>query len=179
MTPWLLTVLLLAPPQRDGDPVFDVRASASLVADAVVHEDATELRPQLAAAVTAVPRNWFTALFDATMEGLLSGRETDVGAIAFRVRDAWVEARGRWGDVRAGMARLVWGRLDELSPSDVVNPLDAAKFLFEGRSEARLAVPLVRVRFLPSDRLTVEGVVSPRLYAERTTCSTRTPRLST
>jgi hypothetical protein len=156
-------LLLLASPQGAPEPPIDVRASASVVADAVVKQDANELRPQLAALVTMAPSTWFTARADATVEALVSGRETDITALELRVRDVWAEARGRWGDIRGGWARLNWGRLDELSPADVVNPLDAAKFVFEGRSEARLAVPLVRARFLPSDRLTIEGVYSPRL----------------
>ena len=56
----------------------------------------------------------------------------------------------------------MWGRLDEIAPSDVFNPLDAAKFLVEGLSEARLAVPFVHARLSPSDRVRLEGVVVPR-----------------
>ena len=36
------------------------------------------------------------------------------------------------------MRRVVWGRLDEMQPTDVINPLDVSRFFFEGRSEARL-----------------------------------------
>ena len=65
--------------------------------------------------------------------------------------DLYVELARPSFDVRAGMSRLVWGRLDELQPTDVVNPLDLARFLLEGRSEARLPVPLVRGRvYLPA-----------------------------
>ena len=35
-------------------------------------------------------------------------------------------------DVRAGFARVIWGRLDEVQPTDVVNPLDVSRFFFEG-----------------------------------------------
>ena len=48
--------------------------------------------------------------------------------------------------MRAGYARVVWGRLDEVQPTDVVNPLDVSRFFFEGRSEARLPVALIRGR---------------------------------
>ena len=52
--------------------------------------------------------------------------------------------------MRVGASRIVWGRLDEFQPTDVVNPIDLSKFLLEGRSEARLSVGLVRGRvFLP------------------------------
>ena len=64
-------------------------------------------------------------------------------------------------DLRVGAARLVWGRLDEFQPTDVVNPIDLSRFLMEGRSEARLSVGLVRGRvFLPRST-TVEAVVVP------------------
>ena len=69
-------------------------------------------------------------------------------------------------DLRAGAARLVWGRLDEFQPTDVVNPIDLSRFLMEGRSEARLPVGLVRGRavFLPHST-TLEAVVVPVLSA--------------
>ena len=64
-------------------------------------------------------------------------------------------------DLRVGASRLVWGRLDEFQPTDVVNPIDLTRFLLEGRSEARLAVALVRARaFLPGSS-TLEVVVVP------------------
>ena len=64
-------------------------------------------------------------------------------------------------DLRLGSSRLVWGRLDEFQPTDVVNPIDLSRFLLEGRSEARLAVGLVRARaFLPGSS-TLEAVVVP------------------
>jgi hypothetical protein len=59
------------------------------------------------------------------------------------------------------MSRITWGRLDEFQPTDVVNPIDLARFLLEGRSEARLPVALLRGRaFLPRSS-TLEGIVVP------------------
>jgi hypothetical protein len=55
---------------------------------------------------------------------------------------------------------LVWGRLDEVMPSDVINPIDTATFFLEGRTAARLPVAFMRTRaFLPGDT-TVEAVVA-------------------
>ena len=69
--------------------------------------------------------------------------------------------------MRAGAARLVWGRLDEFQPTDVVNPIDLSRFLMEGRSEARLPVGLVRGRvFLPRST-TLEAVVVPHFRRGR------------
>ncbi|HYN07151.1 MAG TPA: DUF1302 family protein [Vicinamibacterales bacterium] len=82
------------------------------------------------------------------------------GAIA-RLRDAWIQAAGARGDLRAGYGRVIWGRLDEIQPSDVINPIDASRFLFDGRSEARLPVAFVRGRFFVREDLTIEGVLAP------------------
>jgi hypothetical protein len=77
------------------------------------------------------------------------------------VLEAWAEFRGSHSDLRAGFGRIAWGRLDEVQPTDVVNPIDVSRFLLEGRSEARIAVPLVRARVFNADRFTLEGVLVP------------------
>jgi hypothetical protein len=78
-----------------------------------------------------------------------------------RPADLYVDFVTSHFDVRAGAARLVWGRLDEFQPTDVVNPVDLSRFLMEGRSEARLPVGLVRGRvFLPRST-TLEAVAVP------------------
>ena len=79
----------------------------------------------------------------------------------FRVHDAFAEYTAGRVDVRAGLGRVIWGRLDEVQPTDVVNPLDVSKFFFEGRSEARLPVALLRTRVFLSDRASIEGVYVP------------------
>ena len=55
----------------------------------------------------------------------------------------------------------MWGRLDELQPTDVINPIDVSRFFFEGRSEARLPVPLVRARVFAGDKASIEGIYVP------------------
>lgn len=89
------------------------------------------------------------------------GRDGRGRAAVVRPTDLYVEWRGSRADLRAGATRVVWGRLDEFQPGDVVNPLDLSRFLLEGRSEARLASAMVRGRvFLPRG-WTVEGVAVP------------------
>jgi hypothetical protein len=78
------------------------------------------------------------------------------------LREGWVEVIGNRADLRVGYGRLAWGRLDEVQPSDVINPLDVTKFLLEGRSEARRPVAFVRGRLYPADGLSIEAVVVPR-----------------
>ena len=88
------------------------------------------------------------------------GSSTTSDAI-LRPGDLYAEFVSRRLEVRAGASRIVWGRLDEFQPTDVVNPLDLTRFLLEGRSEARLPVGLVRARaFLPRSS-TLEALVVP------------------
>jgi hypothetical protein len=79
----------------------------------------------------------------------------------FKVHDAFIESTLGRLDLRIGLARIVWGRLDEVQPTDVVNPLDVSRFFVEGRSEARLPVALVRAQVFLSDRASLEGVYVP------------------
>ena len=60
-----------------------------------------------------------------------------------------------------GYARIAWGKLDEIQPTDVINPLDVSRFFFEGRSEARLPMLLARARVHLSESVTVDGVYLP------------------
>ncbi|HXG87207.1 MAG TPA: DUF1302 family protein [Vicinamibacterales bacterium] len=97
------------------------------------------------------------------IDGLLADRGQPVASRAAIVRPQELHLEAAWAhaDLRVGMSRVTWGRLDEFLPTDVVNPLDLARFFLEGRAEARLPVAMVRARWLPSDRLTVEGVYAP------------------
>lgn len=81
--------------------------------------------------------------------------------VIVRPADLYVDFVTSRFDVRAGAARLVWGRLDEFQPTDVVNPIDLSRFLMEGRSEARLPVGLIRGRVFLPNSTTVEAVVVP------------------
>lgn len=64
-------------------------------------------------------------------------------------------------ELTAGIGQVVWGRLDEFQPTDVVNPIDVTRFFLEGRAEARRAVALARVRaFLPAGA-TLDAVYVP------------------
>ena len=104
------------------------------------------------------------------VDGLLADRHTIGGrsvardAIA-RPTDAYVEFVTSRFDLRAGASRLVWGRLDEFQPTDVVNPIDLTRFILEGRGEARLAVAMVRGRLFLPHSSTLEGVIVPGFRA--------------
>ena len=77
------------------------------------------------------------------------------------VQDGNVDILGSRLDVLVGYARIAWGRLDEIQPADVINPLDVSKFFFDGRSEARLPMLLGRVRLHLSESVNVDGIYLP------------------
>ena len=172
MTAWLIAGMMLAaapaqagraqPPTRIVTVELD--GHVAILADVVPRREALELRPELrldlGGRFGADGRVRFGV--DALAQGLSARRDGQtVTAATFRPRDAWIEVGGRHGDLRAGYGRVIWGRLDEVQPSDVINPIDASKFLLDSRAAARLPVWFARARVVPSDRLTAEAVLVP------------------
>jgi hypothetical protein len=152
-----VSTMFLAMPQvtttRRDEAVFESRTR--LFAEATLNPgDRVHLRAGL-----------FADALVANREAL--GATSTVTSAIVRPADLYAEFRGGSFDVRAGMSRIVWGRLDEFQPTDVVNPIDLSRFLLEGRSEARLPVALVRTRmFLPAGS-TLEAIVVPFFRAAR------------
>jgi predicted RND superfamily exporter protein len=130
--------------------------------------DTVELRARAFVEEKIEPSPRLTLTASAFAEGLLGRRvpepgSTDRGAseAIVRVHEASVQVRRQAADLLVGFSRVVWGRLDELQPTDVVNPLDVSRFFFEGRSEARMPVALVRGRVFLGENGTIEGVYVP------------------
>jgi hypothetical protein len=136
--------------------------------------DTVEVRSRLFVEEMFEPGAGFRVRLSGIAEGLLARRPVPgiasgvpvieparVTAGVLRVQDANVEWMRGPVDLTAGFARVVWGKLDELQPTDVVNPLDVSRFFFEGRNEARLPVVVVRGRWFPSDGTTVEAIYVP------------------
>ncbi len=130
--------------------------------------DTGELRTRLFAEQVFDPTPRLLLTASGVAEGLLARRpgrpdpaQTFVADAIARVVDASVDYKGPRFDLLAGFTRIVWGRLDELQPTDVVNPLDASQFFFESRSEARLPVALVRLRGHLTQNASIEGVYVP------------------
>lgn len=112
---------------------------------------------------TTIDKRWFVVA-SACADGVTGSDDRGTQGIV-RPLENYLERRGARFEIRLGMSNVAWGVLDELSPQDVVNPIDVSRFVLEGRSEARLPVPLARVRvFLPAS-LTLEGLLVP--YARR------------
>ena len=131
--------------------------------------DAVELRGRIFVEERIEPSRRITVDLSGFAEGMLSRRATaeqppDRGMVRagiVRVHDANVMLSGERLDVLVGYARVPWGKLDEIQPTDVVNPLDVSRFFFEGRSEARLPVLLMRARWHPRPELALEGIYVP------------------
>ena len=155
-----LAALLLSPaPARAQRGALDGHASIGV--DHLPNvEDTTELRARL-----FVERGWTLGpwrIRGAVLgEGLTADRDRTRHDGHLQVREATVAWSGGAFDVRAGIGTIVWGRLDEVQPTDVVNPLDASKYLLEGRADARLPVAHARVRWFAGEQATVEGVWVP------------------
>lgn len=131
-------------------------------------EHTTELRLRVFAEQTFDPTPWLRLAISGFAEGLAarrpelrSGGSRGVTDGIVQLRDGTAEVRLRKLDLLVGYGRVMWGRLDELQPTDVVNPLDASRFFFEGRGEARLPVLLARGRLTLGEGASVEGVYVP------------------
>ena len=154
----ILAAVALVPSHAYGQSSFQHPSGyASLFASHFPNRDASEVRPRLFVEEKITASNSVRFVFSGFAEAL-AGR--DEAAIA-RLHEATVAAKVGRLDLYAGYGRVVWGRLDELQPTDVVNPLDLSRFFFEGRSEARLPVVVLRPRVYLSDDLFVEGVYVP------------------
>lgn len=133
-----------------------------------------EMRARLVAERKDAIGDHLRLVLSGAVDGLVASRARAAGRSSSGVRDAIaqpieVHAEGIWPaiDVRVGMSRIVWGRLDEFQPTDVINPIDLTRFLLEGRSEARLPVAVARARvFLPGSS-TLEFVLVPVFRAGR------------
>lgn len=104
------------------------------------------------------------------VEGLVADRnqaDSPTTSLIARPQELYAEFVSDRADLRIGYSRLVWGRLDELQPTDVVNPLDLARFFFEGRAEARLPVAMARARLFFPASTTLEAVVVPQFRRGR------------
>jgi hypothetical protein len=133
----------------------------SVFVDHLPNRDVTELRARGFAEgkVDAGPHVRVTA--SGFVEGLLADRNGRVSDAIAEPQELKVTIHTKRFEIAAGLARVVWGRLDELQPTDVINPIDVSRFFFEGRSEARLAVPLVRGTIYAGDKASIEGIYVP------------------
>ncbi len=165
-TPGFILLLLLIPTAASAQVTS---GNVGVMGDYMPNRsDTAELRTRIFGQVEIDPTPHLLIIGSGYAEGLLARRPEGaplepgfVGDAVVGVHEATLEWTGSRYTLTAGYGRVVWGRLDELQPTDVVNPLDVSKFFFEGRSEARLPVALLRGRmFLPAGT-TLEAVYVP------------------
>lgn len=133
----------------------------SVFVDRLPNRDSSELRARGFAEtkVDAGPHVRLTA--SGFAEGLLADRGGRISDAIAEPQELNVAFHAKRFDLSAGMGRVVWGRLDEIQPTDVINPIDVSRFFFEGRSEARLSVPLVHARLYAGDKASLEAIYVP------------------
>lgn len=69
-------------------------------------------------------------------------------------------------DLRAGIQRFAWGRLDEFPPNDLLNPWDYTQFLRKSLEDRKIGVPSVSASLTSGD-WTYETAWVPRLVPYR------------
>jgi hypothetical protein len=139
----------------------EIQGEFSVLAATFPRRDVAELRPRASVTATATLARRVDARFEGFVEALVADRGGRVTSAIARVREGWLQVGGDRADLRVGFGRLVWGKLDEIQPSDVINPIEAARFLLRGRAEARRPVALIRARLFASERFALEGVAAP------------------
>ncbi len=60
---------------------------------------------------------------------------------AFDAPEAWLELRGKQVELRAGLQRFAWGKLDGAPPTDVLNPRDYHDPIVQDFEERKLGIP--------------------------------------
>ena len=155
---WLAVALILFPLSAAAQTPTGY---VSVFLDHLPNRDATELRARGFAEEKVDAGPHVVVTVSGFAEGLLADRRGRTTDTVVEPQELNVQFRAKRFDATAGLGRVVWGRLDELQPTDVVNPLDVSRFFFEGRSEARLSVPLVRARAFAGDKVSLEVVYVP------------------
>jgi len=69
---------------------------------------------------------------------------------ALEFSEAWVEGKSRRVELRAGILRMAWGKLDGIPPSDVLNPRDFHDPLVTEAEERKIGIPMVAGTYYPS-----------------------------
>ncbi len=157
---WAFVVAAPGAAFGQSPPPVELNGSVALQGLLVPGKEATDLRARATAELTVDPAPWLRLRLDAAADGLVADRLGSTNTAIVRVREGWVEWREDRFDLRVGYGRLAWGRLDEIMPSDVLNPIDSARYFLEGRAEARLPIAFGRARVFLSEATSLEGLVS-------------------
>ena len=109
-------------------------------------EDMFESRNRLFLEEKEDSKDWLTLYISGRTEVLLSNREGERNDIFVRLDDTYLNLYLGKGEVKIGYSKVFWGKLDQLTPTDIVNPLDISKlFLETERKNAKSPVPLFMI----------------------------------
>ncbi len=109
----------------DREELFEIRSSFLL-------ENRVDFKP------------WFVSYQSCSIEGVFSNKKEDNNEVFPKLNDISLNFYFPAMDVKIGYSKVFWGKLDYISPVDMVNPLDVSKLFLEGeRKEAKLSVPLL------------------------------------
>ncbi|MBW2038313.1 MAG: hypothetical protein JRI46_01755, partial [Deltaproteobacteria bacterium] len=113
-------------------------------------------------------KDWLTFYLSGRIDGLLSNREEDENDILVKADDAYLNFSFPKVEVKIGYSKVIWGKLDQLAPTDIINPLDISKLFLEAeRKEAKLPVPLFMVSPYFGEASRLDFIVVP-LFEEGT-----------
>jgi hypothetical protein len=163
----LLAAALASTPARPADWAqwrdrVGLGGEVSVMFDGLPRQDAIELRPRAVLEATADLSPSVRVHGELLAEGLVAERDGRTRRdIVIRPDEAWLELTTPTTDLRVGYGTVAWGSLDELQPTDVINPIDTARFLLDGRAAARLPVGFARGRYYIGYRVVLDGVVVP------------------
>lgn len=80
------------------------------------------------------------------IDTLLSERPMKNKEILVKADDTYLSLYLSNVDVKIGYQKVFWGKLDQLSPTDIINPLDISKlFLEKEKRKAKIAIPILIV----------------------------------
>jgi len=109
-------------------------------------EDVFESRNSLLLEKGEDIKEWVAFYLSGRVDGLLSNREEDANDIAGKIDDAHLDFYFPKAELTVGYSKVFWGKLDQLAPTDIVNPLDISRvFLAAERKQAKQAIPLFMV----------------------------------
>lgn len=158
----VVTVAAACVSAAGAQPTVTSRGSVSAMVDALPNAEATELRARLDQVVDIEVNDRWVVKAGSWIDVLGARRRgEDHADLVYQPGEIYARYRRDRFDLTAGFQRVVWGTLDEIQPTDVVNPIDVSRFLIDGRGEARLPVLALRGRLFLDGDTTVDAVYVP------------------
>jgi hypothetical protein len=106
-------------------------------------EDIFESRTRILLEEKAELTDCFMLYLSSRIDGLLSNRDAEKNELLVKINDMYFDFYISKIEIKFGYSKVFWGKLDQLSPTDIINPLDVSRlFMTSERKEAKLPVAL-------------------------------------